>query len=59
MPLACDKGNHDLMPADQFKLPQEGSGTKTADLLNAYANLNAFLGTNESDSIRAGTICAI
>lgn len=43
-----------MMPADQFKLPQEGSGTNTEDLLNAYAELNSFLGTDVSNSIRAG-----
>lgn len=47
-------GNHDMFPADQFKLPQEGTQTNTQDLLNSYASLYGYLGSDVSDSIRAG-----
>lgn len=47
-------GNHEWFPTDQFKLPQEGSGARTEDLLNAYANLWSYIGPNETDSLRRG-----
>ena len=53
-PLLPVVGNHEWYPADQFIVPQEGTGTQTETLLASYADMWSYLGSAEAESVRKG-----